>query len=121
MHAGGDGGHVLSYLIMKGRCDVLLDGAKIATLGALDVFGESALFPGGGGGVATRGGTVVAAGNDGTTAAAGAGIGVELLCLSKASFDALVGSGTLGAECVDKLRAVARLRGDMNAKTRAGV
>ena len=86
------------YLIVSGRCDVVIDGASVAALEELTVFGERALFPDAQGN-AVRGASVITATKE-----------VQLLTLQKVSFDALVGSGTLNKDCVEKLKTIAAQR-----------
>jgi hypothetical protein len=103
----GDKAGVL-YLIVSGRCDVVIDGNKVAVLSDLDVFGESALFASGdSGNGAVRGATVTTVTDV-----------VQLLVLPKKKFDNLVASGTLNEDCLGKLRKVAMLRAEENARTR---
>jgi CRP-like cAMP-binding protein len=86
------------YLIVSGRCAVVIDGASVAALEELTVFGESALFPDAKG-LAVRGASVITATEE-----------VQLLTLTKVKFDALVGSGALNKDCVEKLKTIAAQR-----------
>ena len=81
------------YLIISGTCVVTINGKKISSMNELEIFGESALFPGENG-VAVRSATVTCVGN------------VQLLSLSKEKFDYLVDSGSLNENCMIKLRQV---------------
>merc|ERR1711871_1785845 len=85
------------FVIVSGECAVHIDGARIAELKELDVFGESALFPVASG--AVRSATV--------TVSAQA---VQLLVLLKADLDGLIASGVLKQECVQALAKVADTR-----------
>ena len=99
------------YLIVSGRCGVVIDGASVAALEELTVFGESALFPDAKG-QAVRGASVITATEE-----------VQLLTLTKVKFDALVGSGALNKDCVEKLKTIAaqRVTANEHKKTSAGV
>jgi len=93
------------YLIISGTCDVTIGGKKISSMNELEIFGESALFPGANG-VAVRGATVTCVGN------------VQLLSLSKEKFDYLVESGSLNENCLIKLRQVLKEHKEADLKKR---
>merc|ERR1712166_627482 len=95
----------LFYLIISGTCVVTIDGKKISSMNELEIFGESALFPGANG-VAVRGATVTCVGN------------VQLLSLSKEKFDNLVESGSLNEHCLIKLRQVLKEHKEADLKKR---
>jgi CRP-like cAMP-binding protein len=101
----GDAASTFYLIVSGGECSVTIDGNQVASLRALDVFGESALFPEGGtaGVAAVRSATVTVEKDD-----------VELLTLSKKKFDTLVNSGILNQDCRDKLKAVAERRSAAN-------
>ena len=83
------------FVLVSGTCDVTIGGSRVNRIEELSVFGETALFSDAKG-RSYRGATVTAAGE---------GDGVRLLSLSKASFDALLGSGALSAACMEALAA----------------
>ena len=86
------------FVIMSGECVVRIDGARIAVLKELDVFGESALFPDASGSC-VRSATVKVSAQS-----------VQLLVLHKADLERLIGSGVLNPECVQALEKVAEKR-----------
>jgi CRP-like cAMP-binding protein len=98
------------YVIVSGACQVTIDGKPVAMLGAMDIFGESALFPGANG-TSKRGATVTTkmSGNE----------DVQVLALRKIQFNALLASGTLNEDCLNKLKGVAEQRRQENARTTA--
>ena len=77
------------YVLIQGVCDVLIDGQKIATCKAGEVFGESALFLDSQGRIGKRTATVaVSCGNQTDEF-------VQILSLPKNKFDRLVRTGIL--------------------------
>ena len=82
----------------------------VAMLGAMDIFGESALFPGANG-TSKRGATVTTKMSDNED--------VQVLALRKIQFNALLASGTLNEDCLNKLKGVAEQRRQENARTTA--
>jgi CRP-like cAMP-binding protein len=98
------------YVIVSGACQVTIDGKPVAMLGAMDIFGESALFPGANG-TSKRGATVTTKMSDNED--------VQVLALRKIQFNALLASGTLNEDCLNKLKGVAEQRRQENARTAA--
>ena len=98
------------YIIVSGACQVTIDGKPVAMLGAMDIFGESALFPGANG-TSKRGATVTTKMSDNED--------VQVLALRKIQFNALLASGTLNEDCLNKLKGVAEQRRQENARTTA--
>jgi len=88
------------YIIISGACQVTIDGRPITLLGALDIFGEIALFTGANDGRSIRSATVTKM----------VGKDLQLLTLSRKKFNALIASGTLNKECTAKLKRVAEER-----------
>ena len=76
----------------------------------MDIFGESALFTGAKG-ASRRGATV--------TTKNGENEAVQVLALRKVQFNALLASGTLNEDCLNKLKRVAEQRRQENARTTA--
>jgi CRP-like cAMP-binding protein len=87
------------YIIISGACQVTIDGRPITLLGALDIFGEIALFTGANG-QSVRSATVTKMVDK----------DLQLLTLSRAKFNALIASGTLNKDCMAKLKMVAGQR-----------
>jgi len=87
------------YIIISGACQVTIDGRPITLLGALDIFGEIALFTGANG-QSVRSATVTKMVDK----------DLQLLTLSRAKFNALIASGTLNKDCMAKLKMVAEQR-----------
>ena len=87
------------YIIISGACQVTIDGRPITLLGALDTFGEIALFTGASG-QSIRSATVRKMVDK----------DLQLLTLSRAKFNALIASGTLTEGCMNKLKLVAEQR-----------
>jgi CRP-like cAMP-binding protein len=98
------------YVIVSGACQVTIDGKPVAMLGAMDIFGESALFTGANG-TLRRGATV--------TTKNGENEDVQVLALRRIQFNALLASGTLNEDCVNILKGVADQRRQENARTTA--
>ena len=95
------------YLIMSGKCSVNIDGAVIAVLGDLELFGEGALFPPvqASGMIATRAATVIVVSEK-----------IQLLTLSKENFDRLASSGTLDEACLKNFEALSERRAKENVE-----
>ena len=87
------------YIIISGACQVTIDGRPITLLGALDSFGEIALFTGASG-QSVRSATVRKMVDK----------DLQLLTLSRAKFNALIASGTLNESCMNKLKLLAEQR-----------
>ena len=96
------------YVIVSGACQVTKDGTTIAVLGAMDVFGESALFTDALG-LSRRGATVTTIIDELDS--------VQVLALPRAKFNKLLASGVLNEHCVNKLKGVAEQRRQENART----
>ena len=87
------------YIIISGACQVTIDGRPISLLGALDIFGEIALFTDASG-QSVRSATVRKMVDK----------DLQLLTLSRAKFNALIASGTLNEGCMNKLKRLAEQR-----------
>jgi CRP-like cAMP-binding protein len=87
------------YIIISGACQVTIDGRPITLLGALDIFGEIALFTDASG-QSIRSATVRKMIDK----------DLQLLTLSRAKFNALIASGTLNESCMNKLKLLAEQR-----------
>ena len=87
------------YIIISGACQVTIDGRPITLLGALDIFGEIALFTG-------------ASDQSVRTATVRKMVDkdLQLLTLSRAKFNSLIASGTLNEGCMNKLKLLAEQR-----------
>jgi hypothetical protein len=102
------------YIIVSGTCQVTIDGKPVALLGAMDIFGENALFTDAKG-RSRRGATVTT-----VTTVNNEIESVQLLALSRKKFNKLLVSGILNEDCVGKLKLVAETRKKENEQNNVG-
>jgi CRP-like cAMP-binding protein len=91
------------YLLMSGHCSVQVNGAHVANLHELDVFGENALFSAQGESSKVQSATVTAEED------------VEVLVLSRATLKTLLRSKVLDRQTMKALKKVAEGRKQQNA------
>lgn len=93
------------YILMTGRCKVVVDEGTVAVLKELDIFGEAALFSSSGDGKdahSCRTATVTAMEE------------VEVLVLSRGQLASLLQSGYLNDQCMIELKEMSKMRQKQN-------
>ena len=92
------------YILMTGRCKVVVDEGTVAVLKELDIFGEAALYSSGDGNDA----------HSCRTATVTAMEEVEVLGLSREQLASLLLSGYLNDQCMIELKEMSKMRQKQN-------